>query len=61
MQLHADKGITLNYRDTCLCAIGGVEACALDISRGQPLEVREIRDDSRYLVLGLVDRVVGWA
>jgi protein-tyrosine-phosphatase len=57
MQLHADKGITLNCHDTCPYVIGGVEDWDVDDPAGQPLEkVREIRDEIERRVLELLDR-----
>jgi arsenate reductase len=56
MQLHADKGITLNCQGTCPYLIGGVEDWEVDDPAGQPLEkVREIRDDIERRVRELVE------
>ena len=56
MQLHADKGITLNCQDTCPYVIGGVEDWDVDDPAGQPLEkVREIRDEIERRVLELLE------
>lgn len=55
MQLHADKGITLNCQGTCPYLVGGVEDWLVDDPAGQPIEtVREIRDDIERRVRDLV-------
>ena len=57
MQLHADKAITLNCKDTCPYVVGGVEDWKVDDPAGEPLErVREIRDDIERRVVDLVAR-----
>jgi arsenate reductase (thioredoxin) len=56
MQLHADRGITLNCQGECPYLIGTVEDWDVDDPAGQPLEkVREIRDDIERRVRELVD------
>jgi arsenate reductase len=56
MQLHVDRGITLNCRGECPYLIGTVEDWDVDDPAGQPLEkVREIRDDIEQRVRELVD------
>jgi protein-tyrosine-phosphatase len=56
MQLHADRGITLNCQGECPYLIGTVEDWDVDDPAGQPLEkVREIRDDIEQRVRELVD------
>lgn len=55
MQLHADKGITLNCQGSCPYLIGAVEDWDVDDPAGQPLEkVREIRDEIERRVRELV-------
>jgi arsenate reductase (thioredoxin) len=57
MQLHADKAITLNCRDTCPYVVGGVEDWEVEDPAGQPLEkVREIRDEIERRVQDLIER-----
>jgi arsenate reductase (thioredoxin) len=57
MQLHADKAITLNCRDTCPYVVGGVEDWEVADPAGQPLEkVREIRDEIERRVQDLIER-----
>jgi arsenate reductase len=57
MQLHADRAITLNCRDTCPYVVGGVEDWEIDDPAGRSLEeVREIRDDIEARVLDLIGR-----
>lgn len=56
MQLHADKGITLNCQGSCPYLIGGIEDWEVDDPAGQPLEkVRAIRDDIERRVRELVE------
>jgi protein-tyrosine-phosphatase len=56
MQLHADKGITLNCQGTCPYLVGGVEDWEVDDPAGQPIEVvREIRDAIERRVRDLVE------
>jgi arsenate reductase (thioredoxin) len=56
MQLHADKGITLNCQGSCPYLIGGVEDWEVDDPAEQPLEkVRDIRDDIERRVRELVE------
>ncbi len=56
MQLHADRGITLNCEGECPYLIGTVEDWDVDDPAGQPLEkVREIRDYIEQRVRELVD------
>ncbi|MEJ7568503.1 MAG: hypothetical protein WKF41_09595 [Gaiellaceae bacterium] len=57
MQLHADKGITLNCQGSCPYLIGAVEDWEIDDPAGQPLEkVREIRDEIERRVRDLVEQ-----
>jgi arsenate reductase len=59
MQLHADKAITLNCRESCPYVIGGVEDWDVDDPAGAPLEkVREIRDEIERRVRDLVEKRV---
>jgi arsenate reductase len=56
MQLHADKGITLNCQGACPYLIGSIEDWAVDDPAGQPIEkVREIRDEIERRVRELVE------